>query len=134
MFSPKPHILYVESHDDTRFLIQLMLEKQDFRVTASVDDEHFLNQIKHLKQSDYDLILLEPTANGRTGAMLCETIRAFDQETPILFFSSRARPDDRAAALRAGAQSYLIKPDDLSRLTDEAARLICESKPRFARN
>lgn len=130
MFSPEPRILYVENHDDTRQMIEIMLEYNGYRVTAVNDDKLCL---EHLMKNSFDLILLEHTRFAISGTGLCRTIREFDKQTPILFFSSRANPREAAAALAAGAQSYLIKPNDLSRLTQEVARLIgtCERPRHF---
>ncbi|HZH34626.1 MAG TPA: response regulator [Pyrinomonadaceae bacterium] len=121
--SEQPQVLYLESDDDTRILIKMMLEQSGFRVTAITDDEQCLEQVE---KNQYDLILLEHTSFGLSGLTLCSTIRETALETPILFFSSRAFPKDKAAALQAGAQSYLVKPNDLSRLTHEVSRLIRE--------
>jgi hypothetical protein len=45
------------------------------------------------------------------GLDLCEMIRGFDTATPIIFFSALAYPYDCEAAIAAGAQEYLIKPN-----------------------
>jgi CheY-like chemotaxis protein len=59
------------------------------------------------------------------------SLRRFDQTTPVIFYSSRAMPQEREAALEAGAQEYLVKPNDLFNVTQHVAKWI-ESERRQA--
>jgi CheY-like chemotaxis protein len=45
-------------------------------------------------------------------------------KTPILFYSGRALPQDKEAAMRAGAQAYLIKPADTVDVAEHVAKWI----------
>lgn len=61
---------------------------------------------------------------------LCKALRELDPETPILFYSGRAAlPVEKEAALRAGAQDYLIKPPDLFNVPTRVKKWIEASKP-----
>jgi CheY-like chemotaxis protein len=51
-------------------------------------------------------------------------IRQVDAQTPILFYSSRAMPQEKEAALEAGAQDYLTKPNDLFHVAQHVAKWI----------
>jgi len=44
------------------------------------------------------------------GKELCERIREFDADTPILFFSA-SHPRLQEEALSCGAQGFVLKPD-----------------------
>jgi len=55
---------------------------------------------------------------------MCEGLRQLDAETPILFYSGRAMPQEREAALRAGAQDYLLKPLDLFTVAEHVAKWV----------
>jgi DNA-binding response OmpR family regulator len=63
-----------------------------------------------------------------TGVELTRHIRAFNQTTPILFYSGAARDADRQAALVAGAQGYLTKPVDIDLLLAEVETLIMKKR------
>lgn len=114
--------MYVEDHDDTRVLMTLMLEQAGFRVTSVETASDCLK----LVESDelFDLYLLNHTFPDASGVSLCNLIRQRDAQTPIIFYSSRAMPQEKEAALQAGAQDYLTKPNDLFRVAQHVAKWI----------
>ena len=122
METSKGHVLYVEDHDDTRILMTMMLEHAGFRVTQAECGRETLRLVEAGQR--FDLYLLDHTFPDASGVTICEALRRLDAETPILFYSGRALPEEKAAALRAGAQDYLIKPDDLFNVAAHVARWI----------
>jgi DNA-binding response OmpR family regulator len=131
MTDEKPHILYVEDHDDTRFVTELMLEHAGLDVTSIASSEDCLELAKG---RDFDLILMDYVMPGVSGVELCSDIRAFDKETPILFYSARASVTDKEAALEAGADGYLYKPDHIDYLTDRIKRMIHDRRVKGRRD
>jgi len=59
----------------------------------------------------FDLYLLDASLPDLDGFELCRRMRAFDQHTPILFFSGAAFEADKKKGIEAGADAYVIKPD-----------------------
>ncbi|HEX2640127.1 MAG TPA: response regulator [Pyrinomonadaceae bacterium] len=121
MTEEKPHILYVEDHEDSRFVTELMLRHAGLSVTSVDNGEDCLKLARDRK---FDLILMDQVMPGASGVELCSDIRAFDKETPILFYSARASDDDKEAAIEAGADGYLSKPDHLDYLTPRIWRMV----------
>ena len=64
-----------------------------------------------IEKERFDLYLLDAWLPDLDGFELCRRMRAFDSQTPILFFSGAAREADRKRGIEAGADAYLIKPD-----------------------
>jgi CheY-like chemotaxis protein len=120
--STKGHVLYCEDHDDTRVIMTIMLERAGFQVTSTENGSDCLR----LAQSgqDFDLDLLDHTFPDASGVTICAELRKLDPDAPILFYSARAMPSEKEAAMKAGAQDYLIKPHDLFHVADHVAKWI----------
>lgn len=108
MVTPQGHVLFVEDHDDTRILMTMLLKQAGFRLTQAECGRDCLKLVEGGER--FDLYLLDHTFPDASGVTICEALRRLDAETPILFYSGRAMPEEREAALRAGAQGYLAKP------------------------
>ena len=72
----------------------------------------------------FDLSVLDHGFPDSSGVELCRALRRFDDTTPVLFFSGRAFAHERAEAMRAGVDDYLVKPDDIPQVAERAAGLI----------
>jgi DNA-binding response OmpR family regulator len=116
-------ILYVDDDADSRDLVQVWLSLYGYTVVtaATMADALRLSKI-HV----FDIYILDNWLPDGSGIYLCQQIRAFHQQTPILFFSGAAYSTDREQAIHAGAQAYLTKPADLQDLYDTVVQLIKE--------
>jgi DNA-binding response OmpR family regulator len=116
-------ILCVESHEDTCFMLQVLLELAGYAVkTASTVAE----ALSLAQDQQFDLYLLDYGFPDGTGVQLCQQIRALGQRAPIMFCSGRALPADRQQALGAGAQLFLTKPIDPEVLGQSVRQLLRE--------
>jgi two-component system KDP operon response regulator KdpE len=117
----KGRILCTEDDADTRDLLRLLLEAEGFKVICA---EHAAQAISLAMAEDFDLYLLDNWMPGLAGDLLCRKLREFDSTTPILFYSGAAFESDKARAMEAGAQGYVVKPAHPNELTSEILRLI----------
>jgi DNA-binding response OmpR family regulator len=69
-----------------------------------------------LRQSSYDLVLLDLGLPGCDGLEVLRRARAGGNTTPVLILTARDGIDDRVAGLDVGADDYLSKPFDLREL------------------
>lgn len=117
-------ILLVEDHQDTRECLVVLLAHSKYEVeTASTMSE----ALKLVDAHPFGLFIFDSLLPDGSGVELCRRIRKFDQRTPIIFCSGLAYESDITNALRAGAQAYLVKPLDLSKLIESIENLIGKS-------
>jgi DNA-binding response OmpR family regulator len=123
MKSPAPRILIVDDDRDSSELMQLMLQHSDasYEITSVLSPEEGL---RLASARGFDLYVLDCRFVGINGLEVCRRLRQTDSKTPIMFFTGEAQESVRQKALRAGADAYLIKPDDLKKLTGTVARLL----------
>lgn len=121
--SASPSILIVEDHQDSSEMISIMLRAEDesYQISVAPTAEKALDLIN---TKSFDLYILDNWLPKMTGVELCGHIRKTDPNTPIMFFSAVARPADKDIGIAAGANEYLIKPNDFIKLPDTAKQLL----------
>src|SRR3954462_5570664 len=124
-----PTILVVEDEEDSVVLLESAFRKAQFanqvhRVShGALAMEYLSNAIgKDRKVPLPALILLDLKLPLVSGIELIKWIRAHPvlHSLIVIVFPSSAEPGDIAAAYRAGANSYLVKPTSLNALTELA--------------
>ncbi len=121
-------ILYVDDDADACQLMELWLQQfnENYGVTAVGTVAKALELISDLA---FDLYILDYRMPELSGFELCRLIRQEDSMTPILIYSGMGRDVDLDEALRAGANAYLIKPNDLDKI-NETVELLLQNKYR----
>jgi DNA-binding response OmpR family regulator len=124
-FSGKKRILCAEGHEDTCLLVSYILESAGYEVTT-VDD--MTRGLAIARSTIFTLYLISDKLTEGTGIELCEKVREFDRDTPILFWSARVYERDRQRVLDAGANVFLRKPCDYDAIPAIVFKLIDESQ------
>ncbi|MDW9379870.1 response regulator transcription factor [Chryseobacterium sp. JV558] len=83
------------------------LESNNFNCDKIYDGETFLRQIKN---NTYELYLLDINVPKINGLDVCQTIRSFDKNTPIIIISAYGDISDKKDAFTRLADDYLVKP------------------------
>jgi CheY-like chemotaxis protein len=130
--SPNPRILYIDDYSDSCKLIDILLYTEKCKYSFSIANSPS-EALELIASEPFNLYILENKLPEMTGVELCRKIRQTDKQTPILFFSGKARPFDRETSLNAGATEYLVKSDDRERITETIRELLndnhnCKSK------
>ncbi len=103
----KPRILSVDDHEDTLLMLRAMLGSYGYDLSSA---SSVAEALRLARAEDFDLFLLDFKFADGTGGELCERIREFDRETPILFFSG-THPIQQQEAVSCDAQGFVMKPD-----------------------
>lgn len=122
-------ILCVEDNRDSREMLVAMLTSSE-NAYSVVAVETAAEALARIGKEAFDLYILDlwlPTMDGMT---LCRRIRERGITKPIMFLSAMVQPNDRKYVLAAGADAYLVKPDDLGILLTTVERLLSESNDR----
>jgi len=78
----------------------------------------------------FDAIILDRMLpGGLDGLQVLESLRAQDNQTPVLFLSALAGVDDRVEGLKAGGDDYLTKPFAFSELLARVEGLLRRGRP-----
>ncbi len=125
MKAPIPRILCVEDNKDSREMMRTLLDQADIDYSVTLV-ETGAEALALIAQNSFDLYILDIWLQGMDGLELCRRIRDRGITKPIMFFSAMVRPDDRGYVLAAGANEYLLKPNDLGIFTKTVERLLRE--------
>ena len=119
-------ILYVDDDKDSCELARILLNYSNTGCTITTSDSAE-EALLLIDKSLFDLYIFDYWMPEICGIELCRYVRQSDSDTPILFFSAMARPFDIAEGIKAGANEYLIKPNDLEKLPGTVKRLLAEN-------
>jgi two-component system chemotaxis response regulator CheY len=110
MVNTSVRILVVDDVASMRNILALMLNRIGFETVEIV--ENGAQAIQKLEESEFGLIISDWQMEGMTGLELLNKCRETPklQDIPIILVSAQSSEQNSAAAKRAGAQGYLIKP------------------------
>jgi DNA-binding response OmpR family regulator len=114
-------ILYVEEHAESSELLALWLGSYGYELVSA---NTLSDGLSLAKSGTFNIYILSGKFIDGTGLDLCRLIRQFDPTTPIVFYSALTRDSDLVAAVNAGAQAYLIKPNDFEQIASTIKRLV----------
>ena len=107
-----PRILYVDDDaENGEMMTYWIREECGCEIAVAIDGKQALEMID---REFFDLFLLDYCLPDMTAIKLCEKIRSVYPEAPIAIYSALDREVDKQKAMAAGANSYLVKPEQLS--------------------
>jgi len=121
----KHSVLLVEDEENLQDALRLNFEIEGYEVTSVYDGAEAL---KAVHNEYFDVIILDVMLPEIDGISVCENIRLFNSEVPILILSAKNTSADRVIGLQKGADDYLTKPFDLTELLLRVKKLIEKSK------
>src|SRR5216110_3115146 len=116
-----PRVLIIEDDAESRHVIADLFTREDWKVLEANDGDVGLELALRNRPELILCDLLMPKSNG---FQVCRAIRRQLQPTKIIVVSGRDYAVDRASALEAGADEYLLKPITWEVLSDVIDRLL----------
>src|SRR5579863_4665253 len=105
-------VLVVDDEPQIRRVLRSTLAARGYEVQDAPTGEDALH---YLRQSRFDLILLDVNMPGMGGLEACRQIRAVS-EAAIIMLTVRNSEQDKVAGLDAGADDYVTKPFGMTEL------------------
>lgn len=102
-------ILIAEDEPDLRYVLQVLLQRNNFSV-ETVDNG--ADALDYLQLGNYDAAVLDVMMPKLDGFQVIQKLREIGIKTPILLLTARASVEDRVTGLDIGANDYLAKPFD----------------------
>ena len=111
----RPVVLVVEDHEDTRFMLRVLLEMHGLEVVEAADGEEAVRAAESVRPG---LVLMDGSLPLLDGLAAARRIREAEslRDVPVVMLSGRAEPDFRASALASGCDSFLVKPFSAAQL------------------
>jgi CheY-like chemotaxis protein len=125
-------ILIVEDNPHLVLLISFALEKEGFQAFKASNG---LEAVEIAKSEDVDLVILDIMLPGIDGFEVCHRLRSMAETaaTRVIMISAKTREEDRAAALRVGADAYFRKPLGMTELIAAVENLLEDSQDDYRR-
>ncbi|MBT9552174.1 MAG: response regulator [Hydrogenophaga sp.] len=121
--APAPHVVYVDDDEAMAFLVQRLLERDGYRVSAYTDAQAALDA---LRQGPLDVALCITDYNmpGMSGLGLAREIKALHPQLPVAIASGYISEELRLGAPSAGVDEVIFKPDTVEAMCAAIQRLL----------
>src|SRR3984893_5002503 len=116
-----PSVLIIEDDEDGRRALAKLFARRDWKVFEAADGD---SGVELALRNQPEVILCDLLMPKSNGFQVCRTIREKLQPTKIIVVSGRDYAVDRASALEAGADDFLLKPITWEVLRDSIDRLL----------
>ena len=100
-------VLVIDDDDSLRDTVQLLLEREGFRVLSAADGNAGFSEAVTTRP---DLIIVDLRLPGMSGIDICKQIRASGIKTPLIVLSAVGEEVDKVLLLEIGADDYVVKP------------------------
>ena len=119
------HILVADDDKNTRLYLQAVLEGNGYTVTTA---ENGAEALEIIDREHIDLAVLDVMMPRMDGYEFTETLRACDNNLPILMVSAKQLPADKHKGFAAGTDDYITKPVDKEEMLFRIKALLRRAK------
>ena len=109
----KIQILVIDDEDMIRFAFEEFLKDEGYAPLLAGEAE---SALKHIRNSNPEIVFLDYRLPGKDGLELLEDIRAIDPKIAVVLMTAFGAMDVAIKAMQLGAYEYLTKPLDLEKI------------------
>lgn len=129
MSSEQPNPVYLNALvvDDSAAMRDNVVKILEMLMCFEIRQAHNgADALRHLHQRKFDLVVTDINMPQVDGLKLVELIRKHPQhrDVPVIIMTTESAAEDKARAMRLGANMYLMKPANAGELT-QAVRALC---------
>ncbi len=117
------HVVYLDDESALVFLMERLLRRQGYRVTAVTTASAALEAIESAA-GKVDLVVTDQNMPGVSGVEVARTIRARWPDVPVVLASGLVTDELRAHAADAGVREVIYKPNTVDELCQAIGRVI----------
>ncbi len=121
MFHTRARILYVDDDQDTRLMMISMLGHEGYGVMTASTMAEGLDLARDVR---FDLYMLDERLPDGTGSEMCQRLRVFSPDVPVLYYTAYAYEQERLKTLDLCGDGYLVKPACVSDLKEAVMRML----------
>lgn len=103
----KEKLLVVDDEQSMREFLDIMLKKEDYRVTLASNGEEV---IRLIEKEIFDLILMDIRMPRMDGITVLKKAKTICPETVVIMITAYASADTAIKAMKEGAYDYITKP------------------------
>lgn len=122
-------ILVVDDKQSFRFMLKGYLEDAGYQVASAASGAEALAE---LEQGPFDLILSDMVMPEMDGVELLRQVRSRHPQLPFVLVTAHGSVDSAVAAMKEGADDYLLKPLNREELLLVVARLLENARLRIS--
>ena len=119
-------VLVIDDDESLRDTVQLLLEREGFRVLSAADGNAGFNEAVTARP---DLLIVDLRLPGMSGIEICKQIRASGIKTPLIVLSAVGEEVDKVLLLEIGADDYVVKPFGARELLARIRAVLRRSQP-----
>ena len=121
MTEQQRHVLVVDDEQETCDLLQMVLEREGYKVTTSTSAGSALELVGSV---DFDLVLTDLQMPEMGGLELCERVLGTRPNVPVVVITGQGSLESAIGAIRVGSYDFITKPVDPKLLILTVSRAI----------
>lgn len=126
MSSTLSRILIIDDDRAVRIGTGALLSDEGYDVESAASGDAGLER---LRESPFDLVLLDLKMEGRSGLEVLEQLRRSGSDVPVLMLTGFATVESAVQALKLGADDYITKPCDNAVLRSKIQAILARREP-----